>query len=318
MKSLHALSLFIFAIIAFGCTDRQKADDEAKSAAQSPVSSNIVEVVSRGFSFEAPSEIPSGWTTFRYRNESAATHFVLLDRMPDGKGVAEQQSEVAPVFQDGMNLLNAGEVEAAIARFGELPEWFAQIVFMGGPGLTAPGQTSETTVYLEPGTYVMECYVKTNGIFHSYNPNPSQYGMVLEFTVTSEASNAPEPTADLNITLSSARGIEIEGEVTPGEHTVSVYFEDQVVHENFVEQDDHLVRISEDTDLEELGTWINWMNPTGLETPAPGEFLGGTNELPAGSTAYFTVNLEPGYYAWISEVANPTQKGMLKAFTVGL
>ncbi len=321
MKPTNALShiivLVVFAMSAFGCSDRQEPDAGPASAVESSPTANVVEVVAKGLTFEGPSEIRAGWTTFRFKNESAMTHFVLFERMPEGKGVAEQQAEVAPVFQDGMNLLNAGDSEAAFAKFGELPEWFGQIVFIGGPGLAGPGQITETTVYLEPGAYVMECYVKTAGIFHSYNPLENAYGMVFEFTVTSEASNAPEPVADLNITLSSERGIEIEGDVTQGEHTVSVYFEDQIVHENFVGHDVHLLRIKDDTDLEELGTWINWMTPAGLETPAPVEFVGGTNEMPAGSTAYFTINLEPGEYAWISEVANPAQKGMLKAFTVG-
>ena len=38
--------------------------------------------------------------------------------------------------------------------------------------------------------------------------------------------------------------------------------------------------------------------------------------MPAGNTEYFTVTLEPGRYAWISEVANPFENGMLKVFTV--
>ena len=61
---------------------------------------------------------------------------------------------------------------------------------------------------------------------------------------------------------------------------------------------------------------MDWTQPTGLETPAPAEFLGGTHEMPAGGRAYFTVRLEPGRYAWIAEVPSPVEKGMLKTFTV--
>jgi hypothetical protein len=38
--------------------------------------------------------------------------------------------------------------------------------------------------------------------------------------------------------------------------------------------------------------------------------------MPAGGTAYFTATLEPGRYAWIAEVTNPAEKGMLKIFVV--
>ena len=38
--------------------------------------------------------------------------------------------------------------------------------------------------------------------------------------------------------------------------------------------------------------------------------------MPAGSTGYFTVTLEPGDYAWVSEVPGASSKGMLKRFSV--
>jgi len=299
-KTIAAL-LAVIACVSNGCSERDL---------------NVVEVTARGLEFEAPDEIPSGWATFRLKNESGMIHFAVLQRLPEGITLKDQQEQVAPVFQEGMDLLNESEFDAAMKKFGELPEWFGKIVFMSGPGLTSTGQTAETSVYLEPGTYLLECYVKTNGVFHSYNPSPDAYGMVHELTVTEASSNAAAPSATLRITISSERGIEIEEEPTPGKHTVAVYFEDQKIHENFLGHDVHLVRLENDTDIEELGIWMDWSQPTGLQTPAPAEFLGGTNEMPAGETAYFTVHLEPGRYAWVAEVTSPAEKGMLKTFTV--
>jgi hypothetical protein len=158
--------------------------------------------------------------------------------------------------------------------------------------------------------------VKTDGIFHSYNPDPSVYGMVREFKVTEQASGAPEPSPTIRITLSSDRGIEVDGDPLPGEHTVGVLFEDQTTHENFAGHDVHLMRLTVDTDLDRVARWMDWSQPMGLETPAPAEFVGGTNELPAGGTAYFNVRLEPGRYAWVAEVSRPAEKGMLRVFTV--
>ena len=311
MKSVTTLLWTIApAVLMIGCAAPEKAPSPPEPATK------VVDVVARGLKFEAPSEIPSGWTTFRFKNESTMTHFALVERLPEGIGIKEQQEQVAPIFQEGMDLLSAGEADAAMKKFGEIPEWFGRVVTLGGPGLVGPGGTAETTVYLEPGTHLLECYVKTNGIFHSYNPSPDAYGMVHEFTVTDRPSGAEEPVASARITISGERGIEVDGELVAGTQTVAVHFEDQKPHENFVGHDAHLVRLREDTDLEALAKWMDWTQAAGLQTPAPAEFLGGANELSAGAMSYVTVDLEPGRYAWIAEVPDPAGKNMLKTFTV--
>lgn len=327
MKTTAALALVITlaatALVVGGSLTVSTAappSEVIESAAQSVVWAtdrpNVVDVTVRGMEFIAPDEIASGWTTFRLDNTSGMIHFAVVERLPDGITLQDQQNEVAPVFQEGMDLLNAGQVDEAMVAFGNLPEWFGQIVFKGGPGLIAPGATAETTVYLEPGTYLLECYVKTDGIFHSYSPSPNRAAMVHQITVTEEASNAPEPAATLDLTISSERGIDVEGEASPGPHIVGVRFESQTVHEHFLGHDVHLVRLDDDTNLDKLATWMDWTQATGLETPAPATFLGGTQEMPAGETAYFKVLLEPGRYAWIAEVPNPAAKNMLTTFTV--
>ncbi len=300
---LFLLSLFI---IPAACTggDAPVPDDAPVAGA-----ANVVEVVATGLAFEAPDSIPSGWTTFRLLNESPLTHFVLIDLLPEGKTFADSENEVIPVFQDGMDLLNEGRTSEGFVEFERLPAWYADITFNGGPGLLAPGKTGETTVYLVPGTYVLECYVKTAGRFHSAD------GMARQLVVTGEPSNAPEPTGTLALSV-SANGIVMQELPAAGMHTVKVEFVDQMVHKNFLGHDVHLVRLENDTNLAELAAWMDWVNVNGLATPAPAEFLGGTHEMPAGSVAYFTVDLSPGNYAWIAEVPDPLEKGMLVTFTV--
>lgn len=290
--------------------------EQAPSGGGASESAGVVEVTALGTTFVAPDSIASGWTTIRFSNQSEMTHFALIERMPEGQGIESQQREVAPVFQDGLDLLLAGDVDGAMARFGELPEWFGGIVFLGGPGLTGPGQTSEATVHLDPGTYLLECYVKTAGIFHSFNPDPTSYGMVHELTVTDRMSGAKEPTADLRLSISSEAGIEMDGAPVVGPQTVAVDYVDQTVHENFVGHDVHLVRLDDGVDVDALEEWMDWSRPGGLQTPAPAVFLGGLNELPAGTTGYFTANLEPGRYAWIAEVPGSSAKGMFQPFDV--
>ncbi len=58
----------------------------------------------------------------------------------------------------------------------------------------------------------------------------------------------------------------------------------------------HVARLDADTEIPDLLRWMNWFELDGLRTPAPGQFLGGMHPMPEGSTAYFTVDLEPGRF----------------------
>jgi len=308
----RARTTVVIAILAaqYGCTPD-------KGSVVSVGEPNDVEIVARGLKFDAPTEIPAGWTTFHFKNESQMTHFALIQKLPQGIGLADQQEQVAPVFQNGMNLLNEAKADEAMQVFGTLPAWFGEIVFMGGPGFVSAGGVATTTLNLQPGNYLLECYVKTGGIFHSFNPSPDSIGMVAEFEVTGDSTAANPPEATFTVTISKAGGIEFDGAPTPGKHIVEVQFGEQQTHENFVKHDLHLVRLAPDTDLEVLQTWMDWREMTGLETPAPATFVGGTNEMPAGSTAYLHLDFEPGEYAWIAEVPESASKGMMKKFLVG-
>ena len=72
------------------------------------------------------------------------------------------------------------------------------------------------------------------------------------------------------------------------------------------------------TDENELEAWMDWSDPKGLITPVPNgvTFLGGVNDMEAGNTGYFTVDLKPGKYAFISEVPKPKSKGLFKVFDI--
>ncbi len=269
---------------------------------------NVVDVTVTDHTLDLPEEIPAGWTTFRFHNRSDEVHFGVLELLPDGITVQNSIDEVVPVFQDGMDLINAGDPGAGFAEFANLPAWYFDVVFMGGPGLVAPGETTVVTVDLAPGTYAMECYVKTDGVFHS------THGMIAGFTVTDQESVRTEPTADVTVTVSGDDGLTIDGEFRPGRQTIAVHFADQCPHGNVLGHDLHIARIEDGTDLGALGTWMNWI--TGLDGTPPVHFLGGTHEMPAGSTAYVDVTLRPGSYVLVSEVDAPASKGLLETFTI--
>jgi hypothetical protein len=274
----------------------------------------LVEVKAVGLTLEAADEIPSGWTTFRFINDTDMIHLAYWYRVPDGIRMADHK-QVAAVFQNFMDEFN-GKPHSEPDAGMELPGWFGQVVAKGGPGLVSARHSAETTVLLEPGIYFMECYVKTDGIFHSYNSSPTQHGMVHEFTVTEEVNQAPEPTPSVRISVSGEVGISVDGTVQPGPQTIAVSYPDQKVHEHFLGHDLHLVKLNSDTNLDEVIAWMDWRTPTGLQTPITTEFIGGVHEFPVGETAYLHLDLAPGPYAWISEVPNADEQGMLMEFEV--
>lgn len=269
----------------------------------------VVEVTAEDYAFRAPDEIPSGWTTLRFRNEGEETHFLFLTRLPDGRTFDDYVEDVGVPLNELWYAMRSGEIDKAEAgeRLGRvLPEWFGSARQMGGPGLVAPGGTAQTTLKLEPGSYVLECYMKTpEGEFHALD------GMARPLTVTGEPSGASAPEADIRIMLSND-GIATEGELTPGRHTIAVHFAEHP--EAGFGHDVHLVRLSDATDVDQVVPWMDWMNVDGLRNPAPFTFLGGTHEMPVGSTVYLSVDLEPGRYAWIAETT--AAQGMVKEFTV--
>ncbi len=262
--------------------------------------------------FESDSDtVPAGWTTFRLINASPMLHFLFLDHLPGDRTSQQLLSEISPIFQQAADLIAAGKAEEGMGKFTELPEWFNDLIFRGGPGFVSPGRTTEATVYLEPGNYVMECYIKTaDGVFH-WN-----LGMYKDLRVTEETSSArpPEnPTIEITIT---DEGLEVVGDVVAGKHLVAVHFAQETPA--LVAKDVHVIRLDEGVNIDEVAIWMDFLQPEGqistAANPAPALFLGGVHEMPKGNTAYFKVELAPGNYAWISE--QPAADAVYSEFTV--
>lgn len=300
--SLFTVFIFSIATLAIQSCDTGKNEKD-----------NAVEIITELMDFQMVDTLPAGWHTFRYINKSNETHFFILEKYPEGKNIADGKREIVPVFQEGMNLINEGKTDEGFAAFGKLPAWFSQIIFSGGTGMISPGKTCETTLKLEPGYYVIECYLKmANGMFHS------AMGMLKELIVTNNSFESPAIMPNVRITISSTEGIVYKDPIVAGETIFEVHFKDQIVHENFIGHDINLVKLEENANIETLEKWMNWVDPKGLINPPPAGvlFLGGVNEMPANNTAYFKATLEPGNYAFISEVPNSSSKNMLKKFTI--
>ena len=306
------LALAFPVLTLLSCKTEPKKPAEVAPAEPEPA--QVVNVVTKSMEFFAPDTLSSGWNTFVYENLSTEPHFLLLDKYPEGVTIENTIREVAPAFEEGMSLIMEGKNEEAMEAFGKLPEWFSKVVFTGGTGLISPRHTAKTSVYLPPGYYVMECYVRMpDGRFHT------SMGMAKELIVTEEDSGVNPPEYNMQVGIRGQSGISWNGKPRAGKTVFRVEYVDQMVHENFVGHDVNLVAVAPDADLEALEAWINWASPTGLMSstlPKGFTFLGGTNDAPGGSIQYFEVDLKPGTYALISEVPGSMKKGMLKTFQV--
>ena len=167
----HAMLLFAMVFAVSGC-DNSQPEPTADTATPAEPAENVLALEIVGMSFVGPDEIGSGWTTIRITNNSGMTHHGLVYRLPDGITAAMMDEQVMKPFQESLTANIAGDVEKAAEIMQNIPPWIGDIIYMGGPGMISDGVVGETTMYLEPGNYIVECYVKTNGVQHNYNPEP--------------------------------------------------------------------------------------------------------------------------------------------------
>jgi hypothetical protein len=258
-------------------------------------------------------EINSGWTTFRYLNKSNETHFFILEKLPDSIGIEQYQQEFLAPFKRAYEFFMTGDIETGNKQFEDLPAWSSKMEICGGVALTSPQKISETTLFLEPGTYIMECYVRMpNGMPHIF------YGMLKEFTVSKQNNGNEEPSADEEISISSENGIAFIDKLTEGDYTFSVDFKDQKIYEHMLGHDINLVKIDNEKLIDSLNNWVNLSDYSAFKTPAPAglTFLGGVEDLFGKKKGYFNVTLQKGQYVLISEIPNALERKMLKRFEV--
>lgn len=273
----------------------------------------FVEVVTEGMDFKMVDEVSSGWTTFKYINKSNDPHFFILEKMPDTLGIDTYKKDLFPPFTSAFEYFEKGEMEAGMKEFEKIPEWFYKVELAGGIGLTSKKTTSESTLFLEPGTYVMECYVRMpNGMPHTF------MGMVKELKVSDESNDNLPPEADYNISIASTNGITFVDSLKSGNYVFSAKFEDQKQYEHLMGHDVNLVKIENDSLISTLGKWLNTVDFKAFRTPAPEGllFLGGVEDLQAGKIGYFKANLDVGNYLLISEIPNAVERNMIKTFSV--
>jgi uncharacterized cupredoxin-like copper-binding protein len=251
--------------------------------AQAP---QIVIVRATDYKFDAPDSIPSGTTSLRLENAGREVHHLWLVQLKNGRTYDQ--------FLKAMDSWSAPK----------MPDWVADV---GGPNDVSPGLTASAIVTLEPGSYVLVCYVPAvDGKPHV------MHGMLKQLTVLTGRADAAEPAPEI-VLRTTDFAYEFSKPITTGTHTIRI--------ENAAEQSHEVVigRLHAGKTAAQALTWLN----AGQHGPAPVIALGGASGLSKARHQTITVNFEPGRYVLLCFIPDikdgkpHSAHGMVKEFTVG-
>jgi len=205
--------------------------------------------------------------------------------------------------EDGDTLLLWCDFAKALEADGPTPAW---MVFVGGPNAPTPGGVVNTTMNLQPGHYVLVCFIPAK----DGQPHLAK-GMIRDMAVVGTASSASLPPSDATITLAEY-SYAISGPITAGSRVIAVHNGGTQVHEAI------LVRLEPGKSVGDVLAWIG----SGLVGAPPGIPIGGVSSLSPGGTAEFQITLTPGVYGLICVIPDDKDgkphavHGMLKQFTI--
>lgn len=291
-KTVRLLALLVLGLVGVASVAACGGKEEAKLPQ--------VAVGAADYSFTAPDSIAGGLVQVKLNNTGKEAHHAQLVRLNDGVTL--------PQFQQALQ-------EAAQAQFQgpALGKVFAAVTFQGGPAPTAPGKSSEVTLNLAQGSYVMLCFVPDpQGVPHMAK------GMIKPFAVTAAAASQPTPpkaagTVDLNDFAFTT----IPTDLKAGKHTWAVTNKGKEIHEMGM-----LKLKAPAADVQKI--LVAPPPAPGSARPAPPfEETGGFQAITPGMTGWATVDLEKGDYALVCFVPSPANQGkphvalgMFRPFTV--
>ena len=283
MDSTRGLSASL--IIHLAALAACSSKDEARPADTAAAAPTVVSLTATEYAITAPDSIPAGWTTFRLANRGGEVHYGHIVALDPGRTVQD--------------LL--GAYLEAIRSSGPRPAWVKRF---GGPGGTTPGDTSNVTQHLDPGSYVWICPVEDS----SGTPHFAK-GEVMPFVVRAAAPDVPgrasPPTAGAVIRLVD-HAFTIQTPLSAGRHTIHVENAGTEPH------DIGLLKLAPGITIEDVRRWLNperarRSDDAGDQPPLEniGSGAGGIAAIAPGMSVYFEANLTPGEYVLFCMVTAP-------------
>ena len=257
MRSFIAVPL----VLAAACSTEDHA-----TPAETTTTPHVVSLSLTGGAFQAPDTIDAGWTTFHFANAGDEIHYAHAVRLDSARTVAEFLAAYAE----------------AIRTAGPRPTWITRF---GGPGGTAPGDTSSVTQIIEPGHYVWICPIDgRDGTPHF------AHGEARPFVVRAAAAGAeepPPPQASQVIRLVNY-GFVVDPSLKAGHHTIRVENAGPDPHDLV------LLKLESGKTADDFRVWLQ-----SGDGPPPVSPAGGVAVLAPGMEAFFETELTAGEYVLV-------------------
>lgn len=232
-----------------------EADEASDRAAAVP------RIEAREYSYVLPKqEVKGGVTSIEFANTGTQMHEFSLGRLAPGATLARYESELT----DGDNRAPGKDVARDV----------------GGVPVLSPGRRVTVTRKLEPGIYVLVCYIPApDGKPHI------EHGMIGTFEVAGDTKQAP-PKPDAVI-VAGDKGFKVPT-LSAGRQTIELR---NAARE---EREFQLGSPEPGKKRPDIERWFD----EGMRGPAPIVFPGGIQSIPAGTSVYeeFELNAGRTYY----------------------
>jgi hypothetical protein len=259
-------------VVVLGC--------QTMTASSTP---RLVDIDETDYAFNAPATLQPGDLTIRMVNHGQERHQGQLFRLKDG--------------------VTADQFVSAVETQG--PPALALATAEGGPSILEPNATEDVSLNLQPGNYLLGCFVSgADGVPHIMK------GMSRAIQVAGSGTTSTPPTTAGTFTLQDF-SFDMPDTLAAGLATYRVVNAGPQTHELA------LLKLQPGTSASDV--------VAALDTPSaepPFTSVGGMQALSPGGAGFVTLDLQPGSYAAICLVPDPASGvphihlGMVKLFTV--
>ena len=303
MRSRQVWRALLVAALATAVLGACSDDDETGSATDTTASTaaeaggggaNELKVEMVDYGYKVTGSLKAGLATISSTNTGAEWHMAGFGKLKEGATVEQLTAALQAAGEGGE------EEEDPTAEFVEKE--------LDTPGhILQPGSAQSLTVdVLEPGNYVMLCFLPTEG---EGTPHFAK-GMIGGFTVSDEESGAEEPEADATVTLGDeAEPAGLSAEVGSGEQTF------KVTSTGSKGKDLVIAQLAEGKEFEAFDAYFdsNFEQeggpPKGAAAQAPGKILGSTFEISPGQSIWVTVDIPAGETYVVSTTNSDSEDG---------
>lgn len=284
MRSQHLFGLVLLGLGACG-GDAPPADGEAPSSMAIPAPREV-RFTATDFAFDGPDVIEGGTVTMVLDNQGETWHHLQLVKLPDGMTAAD--------FQEGMAGMQPGSPP---------PPWLNEA---GGVNPPTPGEPARVTMLVEPGEYVVLCFVDTpDKVPHVMK------GMIRPLTVRESREPAVSlPGSDVTLTLVDY-AFSFSAPPTADTRVIRVEVEAEQAHEVA------FFRLNEGKTMDDVAAWGATYEGEPPMTP-----VGGVPGMRQGQVADVHVQFTPGQYVALCFLPDATdgklhtEHGMVLPFTI--